>query len=616
MKLKALNMAMSVALAATALNLAGCAGEDGTAGTDGAIYSSVVEFKAIAPAVSTDEQNSIRATDSVTIAGEAQAIGYTTLMKTGDVNNGETYGVVKDYQDNVILEADNSAYLCNGTDTGKGSGLDHVSYLQKNGKVYMVSQFECGPGAMYMSELEQATDGKLSVKADSLQFISQKDEFGGWVHCAGMTTPWNSHLGSEEYEPDANNFAANSYYNEVTDKYWGGNASMNNPYYYGWTPEVKINADGTPAYTKHYSMGRFAHELSYVMPDNKTVYLSDDGTNVGLFMYVADTKEDLSAGKLYAAKWHQTSNTGLGEAVMTWIDLGHATDADIKSVVSAKKAFTDIFDSEAPQADGSCATAGFTAINSANGNECLKLKDINGDTNVDAADEAIAARLETRRMAAIKGATVEFNKEEGITFNARDNKLYVAMSQVRYGMENNQKKGVSNTTYDIGGNNDIMLDYNKCGGVYALDVATNSTIGSDYVAYSMKGLVAGTPTDYTGTALEGNSCDVDGIANPDNLTFLEGSDILVIGEDTGYHPNDMIWAYNIKNGTMERIFTGPYGSETTSPFWHKNINGKGYLSVTVQHPFGEVSGTYVRPAGVETKTEAGYIGPFDFSKMK
>lgn len=625
MKFNTLTIAIATVIASSAV-LTGCGGDgsdgtDGTAGTDA--NASAVKFASIAPAVTEDEQNSIRATGSVNVAGEEQTVSYQTLIKTGDVNNGETYGVVKDYQDNVIQELDGSAYLCNGTDTGKGSGLDHFSFLQKNGKVYMVSQFECGPGAMYMNELEQASDGKLTVKADSLQFISQKDDFGGWVHCAGMTTPWNSHLGSEEYPADANPLAsyaytANSYYSEVTDKFWGGNASMNNPYYYGWTPEVTIGADGTPNYTKHYSMGRFAHELAYVMPDKKTVYLSDDGTNVGLFMFVADTAEDLSAGTLYAAQWVQTSSDGssMGQAVIKWIDMGHATDADIKTIVTAKPAFSDIFATETPQADGSCATAGFKNVNTEAGNECLQLQDINGDTNVDAADEAIAARLETRRLAAYLGATTEFRKEEGITFNQRDNKLYIAMSEVAYGMESNEKKGVANTTYDLGGNNDIRVEYNPCGAVYALDVATNSTIGSDYVAYSMKGLVAGTPVDYSGTALEGNTCDVDGIASPDNVTFLQGSDILVIGEDTSAHPNDMVWAYNIKDGSMERIFTGPYGSETTSPFWHKDINGFGYLTVTTQHPFGEVSGGYTRPAGVETKSEAGYIGPFDFSDVK
>ena len=71
-------------------------------------------------------------------------------------------------------------------------------------------------------------------------------------------------------------------------KFFSGDRTKLNPYFYGWIPEVKIKADGSVDYAKHYSMGRFSHELSYVMPDEKTVYMSDDGTNVGLFMYVAD----------------------------------------------------------------------------------------------------------------------------------------------------------------------------------------------------------------------------------------------------------------------------------------------------------------------------------------
>ncbi len=608
MKLKTLNVAMSLALTASALALAGCDGSSN--GTTSA--TTLVEFKSIDAALTDTEKNSIRATNEVTVAGETQAISYNTLMKTGETNNGEIFGVVKDYTDTVITELDGSAMLCNGTgDKGAaGSGLDHFSFLQKNNTVYMVSQFECAPGAMYMSELEQAMDGKLTVKANSLQYISQKADFGGWVHCAGMTTPWNSHLGSEEYEPNAQDPSTNGYFNEVTEKYWQMDPTKNNPYYYGWTPEVQINTDGTPAYTKHYSMGRFAHELAYVMPDHKTVYLSDDGTNVGLFMFIADVAEDLSAGTLYAAKWTQTSAAGLGEATLSWIDLGHRTDAQIKDLLDpdgdaatndATVAFANIFDTETPVA-GVCPTPGtFTYINTANGEECLALKDVNGDTAINNQDIAIAARLETRRMAAIKGATTEFKKEEGITFNQRDDKLYIAMSKVGSLMSDT-----------IG---DIQVESNACGGVYSLDIAADAVIGSDYVAKNMKGMVSGTSVDYTGTEWEGNTCDINGIASPDNVTFLEGSDVLVIGEDTSAHPNDMMWAYNIKSGTLDRIFTAPYGSETTSPFFHKDINGKGYLTATTQHPFGEVPSTYVVPAGVETMSEAGYIGPMDFTKL-
>ena len=39
-------------------------------------------------------------------------------------------------------------------------------------------------------------------------------------------------------------------------------------------------------------MGRVAIELAYVMPDNKTVYISDDGSRVGLFRFVADNPGD------------------------------------------------------------------------------------------------------------------------------------------------------------------------------------------------------------------------------------------------------------------------------------------------------------------------------------
>ena len=61
-----------------------------------------------------------------------------------------------------------------------------------------------------------------------------------------------------------------------------------NPYKYGYAVEVAVKGDGSTDVTKQFAMGRSAFELAYVMPDRKTVYYSDDGTNVGLFMFVAD----------------------------------------------------------------------------------------------------------------------------------------------------------------------------------------------------------------------------------------------------------------------------------------------------------------------------------------
>jgi hypothetical protein len=68
-----------------------------------------------------------------------------------------------------------------------------------------------------------------------------------------------------------------------------------------------------------------------------------------------------------------------------------------------------------------------------------------------------------RSTAAIVGATVEFSKWEGITFDAKRSRLYTSMSEIRAGMEDNAIKGAKNTTFDLGGPNDIRLPYGKCG---------------------------------------------------------------------------------------------------------------------------------------------------------
>lgn len=539
-------------------------------------------------------------------------------MKTNDADNGEVFGLVKDYQDQPIKFEDGSNYICNGTNDGVGSGLDHTSILQKNDKIYAVSQFECQIGAMYMFEIEQDENGVLSSKPDTLQFISQKDDFGGFVHCAGQTTPWQSHLGSEEYETDArmveedadeNGLTGDAYYDEVA-KYWGNDATKMSPYFYGWTPEVKIDANGEPVYTKHYSMGRFSHELSYVMPDERTVYLSDDGTNVGLFMYVADEAGDLSAGTLYAAKLTQQETYQGGKFGISWIDLGHATDDEIKTKVAEMPTFSDIFETQQPTLDYLCGT-GFTPVNTTFGVECLKVK-----TGM----ETYASRLETRRYAAIQGATTELRKEEGISYDPVHQKLYIGMSEINQGMEDNKKYGVDNDVYDRGGPNHIRLPDNGCGAVYALDLDSGKLDGapvyidSDLVAQNMYAILIGEAVDYGGTDYEGNSCDIDKIANPDNVSYIANSNTLIIGEDTSAHRNNMVWAYNVETGDLTRIATVAVGAETTSPFWHMDIGGHSYMTLVTQHPDAGDKESFVGVIGapkdtaVEYNENSGYNG--------
>ena len=173
-------------------------------------------------------------------------------------------------------------------------------------------------------------------------------------------------------------------------------------------------------------------------------------------------------------------------------------------------------------------------------------------------------------------------------------------------MEDNAKDG----KYDKGGRNDIRVGANACGAVYALPLATDAAIGSDYVAKSAKTLVAGKPNKYAdGSPYAGNTCDIDGIANPDNITFMEGYNTLIIGEDTGSgHQNDAIWALNMTSGDLTRIFSTPYGSETTSVYSYGNVGGHGYLMAVVQHPYGESDEDKLADPA-DARAYVGYIGP-------
>jgi len=281
---------------------------------------------------------------------------------------------------------------------------------------------------------------------------------------------------------------------------------------------------------------------------------------------------------------------------VSWIKLGHATDAEIDALIKGGITFAQIFDTAAVNGDGTCP-ASFTSVNANGiGEECLALRP---------GMEQAAAFLESRRYAGYKGATTELRKEEGITFDPDGKKVYVAYSEVQYGMEDNKKNNTANTKYDIGTNNDVKALFNSCGAVYAYTTGKDSTIGSDYVLKMLDGSagIAGHMTTLadaakanpstidayaSGSPYEGSTCDINGLANPDNVSFVKGRKTLLIGEDTGDgHRNDMVWSYNIETKLLTRVMTTPYGSETTSVYNYPDVNGFGYIMAVVQHPYGE-----------------------------
>jgi hypothetical protein len=602
------------------------AASDCSTGTTG----NTIQFAGIAYPASDEDKRQARAASEVYVNGNTYAIGFNTILRSGQTAGSGVFGQVYDNAGEIIRATDGSATISDDN--------DHSTLIDLYGKVFMVSQFESRPAAFYITELNQNTDtGALTpVSTKPIDFSAVG---GGWVHCAGSRTPWKSHLGSEEYEPDArlidtvtgikaNACAVNdtdclagskgedSYYGAMGD-YYGGDMTKVKPYRYGYIVEAKVTGadlgSGTFAsnvnVVKHYAMGRTANELAYVMPDSKTAYITDDGTMVGLYMFKADTAEDLSAGTLYAAKLTQTSASNGGAFTISWVNLGSATNAEVQVFIDSGIKFADMFDAAIPSksAEGnySCA-AGYTGVSHGHAatvgnmyNECLKLKTSNGLGMTAANIEKAASRLETRRYAALKGATTELNKEEGITFNPDSRKLYIAMSDVTNGMKANAD-GSKSTTEAFSGDH-IQLSANRCGTVYEVDVS------AAYTATAMRGLVFGTAV--SGDAA--NTCDTNGIANPDNVTYLPGYDTLIIGEDTGSgHQNDLIWAYNLTSKSLTRIESTPYGSETTSPYFYPNINGWGYMMSVIQHPYGESDTDKVDSGSSARRAYTGYVGPF------
>jgi secreted PhoX family phosphatase len=189
--------------------------------------------------------------------------------------------------------------------------------------------------------------------------------------------------------------------------------------------------------------------------------------------------------------------------------------------------------------------------------------------------EKAAAFLETHRFAALKGATMGFTKMEGTTLNVRDKVAYSAMSYIQTSM--------------VDGTTDIKVQGPRAGAVYALNLkgaqkALNGiAIDSEWVAVDMAAPTALVGEDLAAPDALGNLAHADKIANPDNLKFSEKMRTLFIGEDSGMHVNNFLWAYNVDTKALSRIMSCPAGAESTGLHVVDDLNGWTYIMSNFQH---------------------------------
>jgi secreted PhoX family phosphatase len=110
----------------------------------------------------------------------------------------------------------------------------------------------------------------------------------------------------EEFPPNSNAELYNSGRGIRDTSDFGGYKKYLN---FGWM--VECNVQGDTAIRKMFQMGRFSHEAAQVMPDGRTVYLTDDFSGGVFFKFVANTFGNYETGQLYAYKQVGSSGTWL-----------------------------------------------------------------------------------------------------------------------------------------------------------------------------------------------------------------------------------------------------------------------------------------------------------------
>lgn len=587
--------ALSLVAAAAALAISACGGSDNdeaapTPPATPATFKSV-EFSATPVATSETDMLSTysRSVATITYSDGSKKefpLTYHSLYKNTDqiasVKGGK-YAAAQLYDvnmnpimdpngDPVIAEtADANSLLKIGDQLVLVNHWEYDDILADGQAAYKVANwYSRMPMSMSLSQISQAADGKLSVT--SQQPVDFSSVNGGWIFCFGSQTPWNTHLGGEEdydlyFVPGEKSYTTTQAGLKAMTEVYFKDAKQANPYHYGYATEVAPKADGSYTVHKHFEMGRGTWEAAVFAKDGKTAFFGDDGVYAGIFMFVGSASNDpKQGGSLYALKWNQTSadDSDGGTANIEWIKLGTSKAGEIKALVDNGITIGDIFETSLTEKEGFVATRAGSA-------ETIWLK-------LKPGMETAAAFLETRRYAAYLGATTEFTKGEGLAINHADKKMYYAMSRIETSMKGK----------DGGPVDHIRLKENKAGATYTFDLASGQkdtkggAIASDYVPTKtyVEAALMGKPIS---ADANGNTADVNTIANTDNVFFSEKMRTLFIGEDSGMHVNNYVWAYNVDTKKLSRILNVAAGAEATGLQVVDDMNGHAYIMGSNQH---------------------------------
>jgi secreted PhoX family phosphatase len=421
------------------------------------------------------------------------------------------------------------------------------------GKGYLFTNWELYPGGMSRMNIEKDAQGNWGVlDAMMVDFASVN---GTGANCFGSVSPWNTPLTSEEWVVNTSvgstthpswNSSDEIAGNALLAGMWALSDNASNPYDYGYIVEI-TDPETTPTPVKHFTVGRYEHENSVVMPDRKTVYSSQDDTGGVLFKFVADNVDDLSAGTLYGAKLQQDAGlndpavTGFG---VTWVELASGNNAQIGSWINE---FDDIGTDQFVDGESSYMTladvvawAGWVTAGRPGGVNYPTLENGGGKVTAGQPMDDRSAFLESRQAARQLGATAEWRKLEGISIHQdRVEEAVTGVDKVADEVVTTAYMylaiaDLDNTMIDDEGDIQLSSRVKDCGGVY------RAKIESDYSLTRIEPVIMGATFR---SSLDGaERCDVNNLSQPDNVVVMKDGRIL-LGED-GFQENNTLWMYD------------------------------------------------------------------------
>ena len=327
-----------------------------------------------------------------------------------------------------------------------------------------------------------------------------------------------------------------------------------NPYRYGYHVDVREPTADEPQPVKYHVMGRAAWESPNVQADERTVYGCSDGDSKGIYKFVADepipSYEDPMdvAGTLHAPKITNDAASApeAGERnspvdvdlEVEWIELGHATNAEAEAWIAEYDDVTQedyLAHAETDWQDDPEAAleeADKEVIENGNRNyitneeivEWAAQYEERGPNGVDE-DLRKVPFLEMRAAAKEIGASIEFNKAEGVdSVDGAQPGDYVYF-------------GISEFNDDMADDTgDIRMDRVDGGVVYRAELE------DDYNVSTLEPVIVG--PDFTDPPADAD----DALRNVDNVYAMDDGRLICCEDGFGgparSYPNDGLYVYD------------------------------------------------------------------------